>query len=55
MATSHQCPGCGKWHLASTRCERSPLARYEQVDAAQQGTSDVAETLAIARYLLRTR
>jgi hypothetical protein len=31
------------------------MARYQQSDAAEQRTSDDAESLAIARYLLRTR
>ena len=55
MATSHLCPICGRWHLATLRCRRSTLARYQQIDVIQQEDADVAETLAIARYLLRTR
>ena len=55
MATTHLCPDCGKWHLARLQCRRTPLARYERSDAERQGDADVAETLSIARYLLRTR
>jgi hypothetical protein len=55
MATSHLCPGCGRWHLANLRCERTVLARYQSSDAGRQDDADVAETLSIARYLTRTR
>lgn len=56
MATSHHCPSCGRWHLASRRCERiAPMARYEPSEAAEQRASDTAENLAIARYVMRPR
>jgi hypothetical protein len=56
MATSHHCPNCGRWHVASRHCERlEPMARYQRSDAALQSISDDAENLAIARYLLRSR
>jgi hypothetical protein len=49
------CPHCKQWHLASLRCERTALARYQEKDAGEQDNADVAETFSIARYLMQRR
>jgi hypothetical protein len=55
MATSYLCPRCKQWHLASLKCERTALARYQENDAREQDNADVAEAFSIARYLLDRR